>query len=313
MRAAERVALGRTGLAISRLGIGGGSLASAAGAAGVRAVVDAAWERGLRHFDTAAFYAAGESERRLGLALAGRPRAEFVLSTKLGRFATPEGGSRFDYTAARTEAALAEAQARLGMARLDIVFLHDAQPDWLGADYEAQVATLLGGALPVLRRHQAAGGIGAIGLAMTDAQAMLRLLREAPFDVVMLARGCSLIDRRANAALLPHCAATGVPVLVAAPFETGLLATGAVPGARYAYAPAPPALLARTAAIEAVCARHGVALPAAALQHPLRQPAVVSVVVGHQTVAELAANVALLEQPIPAALWADLAALEAAG
>jgi D-threo-aldose 1-dehydrogenase len=308
MNATDRTPFGTTGVMMSRLGIGGGSLASAAGEAGVKAVVDAAWEAGLRYFDTAAYYAGGESERRLGLALRGRPRGEYVLGTKTGRYLLPDGTDRFDYSAAGTEATIRRALSRLQTDRLDLVFIHDVQPSLHGPDYEAQHAAALRGALPVLQRLKAAGVVGAIGVAMRDPVPILRLLREAPFDAVMLAGGCTLLHQEACEALLPHCVATGTPVLFAAPFETGILATGAVPSARYRYKPAPPDLLARTAAIEAVCARHGVALAAAAMRFPLLCLAVRAVVIGHQAPAELARNLGLMAAAIPDALWAGLRA-----
>jgi len=306
MNATDRTPFGATGLMMSRLGIGGGSLASAAGEAGVKAVVDAAWQAGLRYFDTAAYYAGGESERRLGLALRDRPRDAYVLGTKTGRYLLPDGTDRFDYSAAGTEATIRTALARLHTDRLDLVFIHDVQPSLHGEAYEAQHALALTGALPVLQRLKAAGVIGAIGVAMRDPWPILRLLKEAPFDAVMLAGGCTLLHQEACEALLPHCVATGTPVLFAAPFETGILATGAIPGARYRYKPAPADLLARTAAIEAACARHGVTLAAAAMRFPLLCPAVKGVVVGHQAPGELARNLALMQAEIPAALWEEL-------
>ena len=308
MKATDRVALFPGGPAISRLGIGGGSLASAAGETGVRAVVDAAWDAGLRYFDTAAYYAGGESERRLGPALAGRARADYALGTKTGRYLLPDGTDRFDYSAAGTEATVAPALRRLRTDRLDIVFIHDVQPSLHGPDYEAQHRAALEGAHPVLARLKAEGVIGAIGVAMRDPAPILRLLRDAPFDVVMLAGGCTLLHQNACAELLPHCAREGTPVMFAAPFETGLLATGAVPGARYRYQPAQPAMLAKVAAMEAACARHGVTLAAAAIQFPLLARAVIAVVVGHQAPAEVPTNIALLEKPVPAALWEALRA-----
>lgn len=308
MKATGRVALFPGGPTVSGLGIGGGSLASAAGEAGVRAVVAAAWDAGLRYFDTAAYYAAGESERRLGPALAGRNRADYAIGTKTGRYLLPDGSDRFDYSAAGTEATIATSLRRLGTDRLDIVFIHDVQPSLHGEAYEAQHREALEGAYPVLARLKAAGVIGAIGVAMRDPVPILRLLRDAAFDVVMLAGGCTLLHQNACAGLLPHCARTGTPVMFAAPFETGLLATGAVPGARYRYRPAEPALLAKVAALEAACACHGVPLAAAAIQFPLLAPPVIAVVAGHQAPAEVAANMALLEQPVPAVLWETLLA-----
>lgn len=304
IRAAERVAIGR-GVAVSRLGIGGGSLASAAGEEGVRAVADAAWAAGLRHFDTAAFYAGGTSEERLGRVLAGHPRADFVLSTKLGRYATA-GGDVFDYSADATERALRAGLARLNMRRLDIVFLHDISPELHGDAHEHHFRMAIDDALPVLRRFQADGLIGLVGAAMRNHAALLRCARAAAFDVFMLAGHTTLLSQAAWAEFLPLCAREGRRVLAAAPFETGLLATGPVEGARYRYAAAPAEMAQRAGAIQRVCARHGVALAAAAIQFPLRHPAVASVVVGHQAPAEVQRNIELLSAAVPEELWEEL-------
>jgi D-threo-aldose 1-dehydrogenase len=305
--ATQRIPLGN-GVAVSRLGLGGGSLASAAGEEGVRAVADAAWAAGLRHFDTAAFYAGTVSEQRLGRVLAGRPRGEYVLSTKLGRFMGADGADVFDYTAAGTEAAVRAALARLCTGRLDVVFLHDISPELHGEAHEAHFRDAIDRALPVLRRFQADGVIGLVGAAMRNHEALLRCARAAAFDVFMLAGHTTLLSQAAWAEFLPLCAREGRPVLCAAPFETGLLATGPVPGARYRYKAPPEEMLARAGALQAVCARHGVTLAAAAIQFPLRHRAIASVVVGHQSPAEVARNMALLAEPIPAALWEELRA-----
>ena len=305
--ATQRRQIGRTGLSVSRLGMGGGSLISAAGAQGVRSILDAAWDAGLRYFDTAAFYAAGESERRLGAALRNRPRQDFVLSTKIGRYAGVDGDV-FDYSAAATEAAIKASLERLGMAHIDIVFIHDVIPALHGENFERRFAEAMTGAWPVLRRLRQEGRIGAVGVALRDPAVALRFLREADFDCCMLAGGWTLLQHEASSALLPHCAAQGATVMVAAPFDTGILATGPKPGARYAYQPAPPEILDRAARLQAICTQHGLPLAAAALRFPLLHPAVASVVAGHQTVAELQANLHLLAQPVPQMLWRDMMA-----
>ncbi len=302
MRGQDRVAIGTTGISLARLGIGGGSLASAGD---VRAVQQAAWDAGLRYFDTAALYAARESEKRLGAFLRGKPRGDFAVSSKTGRFVV-DGREVFDYSAAGTERSIATSLANLGLDHLDLLFLHDLIPEIHGADYETRYAAAMAGAISVLLRLRAAGTLRTIGVAMRDPTAALRLLRAASFDAVMLAGECSLLHRGALGELLPYCAAHSIAVVVAAPFETGLLATGAIPGARWQYQPAPPEILARVARMERVCADFGVSLPAAALQFPLRQPGVVGVVAGHQRPGEVAANLALLATEIPEGLWAAL-------
>jgi D-threo-aldose 1-dehydrogenase len=192
------------------------------------------------------------------------------------------------------------------MARLDIVFVHDVIPALHGDAFEQRFAEAMEGAIPALLRLKRQGAIGAIGTALRDPAVHLRFALAAPCDVFMLAGSYTLLDQSGADAFLPHCARSGQRVLLASPFETGLLATGAHAGARFRHKPATPELLARTAAIQAACARHGVPLAAAALQFPLRHPAVASVVVGHQTPEEMARNLALLSEPIPDALWSEL-------
>ncbi len=303
----ERQPVGATGLTVSRLGVGGGSLANVHGDAGVGALLDGSWAAGLRYFDTASFYAAGESERRFGVELRGRPRDDYVLSTKLGRFVR-DGREVFDYTAAGAEATLAGSLRRLGLGRVDIVFIHDLTPALHGSDFESQYRIAMEGAYPYLAELRAQGVIRAVGIAMADAEVSLRFARDGQFDCFMLAGGYTLLEHASLGTLLRNCAASGGSVMVAAPFNTGILAIGAVEGARFFYKPATPNILARTAAIEAVCRHHAVPLTAAALQFPLAHPAVVSVVAGHQSVAEVQANLDLLDQAIPEAFWHELKA-----
>lgn len=302
----ERRPVGRTPLSVSRLGIGGGSLFSAMGDAGVAAVVDHCWDRGLRYFDTAAFYAGGVSEERFGAALANRPRAEHVVSTKAGR-TVEDGQHRFDYTRDGTLYSVERSLKRLKRDRLDMVSIHDVDPDLHGDSYEACFAEAMDGAYPALAELRHQGVVGAIGVAVKSWQVCQRFAEAGDFDGVMLAGGYTLLQQDSTP-FLDQCLARGISVLLAAPFNTGILATGAVDGARYFYKPAPPEVLERTRAIEAVCRRHGVPLPAAALQFPLRHPAVASVVVGHQSAEEVDRNLALLRQDIPDAFWDELAA-----
>lgn len=305
MNGRDRRMAGHTRVSVSRLGIGGGSLANVHGEDGIRALLDGSWDCGLRYFDTAALYAAGESERRFGLGLRTRPRDDFVLSTKLGRF-SHNGAIAYDYTAAGAEASLAASLDRLGLGRVDIVFIHDLTPALHGESFERQFRTAMGGAYPYLDGLRSKGIIGAVGIAMADADVALRFAQAGRFDCFMLAGGYTLLEHASLETLLAHCSSDGSSVMVAAPFNTGILATGAIEGARFGYQPAPLEVIARTAAIEAICLRFGVSLPAAALQFPLAHPAVVSVVAGHQSMAEVQANLDLLAQPIPQEFWHDL-------
>ena len=298
-RATDRARVGRTALTVSRLGVGGGSsFVRSEGAA----LLDACWDAGLRHFDTAPLYGDGNSERRFGESLARRPRDEFVLSTKAGR----NGSAAFDYTAAGVTASLQGSLDRLGLARIDMVFLHDVDPDLHKDAFERRFDEAVNEALPALIELRDAGTLGAVGVGLKDWDVALRLAQACQLDCIMLAGGYTLLQHGGLHELLPWCAANGVSVVVAAPYNTGILATGAIDGARYYYKPAPPDILERTAAIETVCARHGVPLAAAALQFPLHHPAVASVVVGHERAPEVTRNIALLEFPMPRALWSEL-------
>lgn len=302
----ERRAVGRTPLRVSRLGIGGGSLFSSIGDAAVAALVDHCWDRGLRHFDTAALYAGGVSEQRFGNALAHRPRDEHVLSTKAGR-TTEDGQNLFDYSRDGLLFSVERSLKRLKRDRLDIVFIHDVTPDLHGDAYDARFAEAMDGAYPALDELRRQGVVGAVGVGVGNWEVCQRFAEAGEFDCMMLAGGYTLL-KQDSVPFLDDCVRRGISVLVAAPFNTGILATGAVEGARYHYKPATPEVMERTRRIEAVCHRHEVPLPAAALQFPLRHPAVVSVVVGHQSAVEVDRNLALLQHEIPAALWTELAA-----
>jgi D-threo-aldose 1-dehydrogenase len=302
----ERTPLGQTRLAISRLGVGGGSLLNAVGGDGVSAVLAACWESGLRYFDTSPFYAASVSEQRFGAFLAEKPRDQFVLSTKVGRLAGP-AGDMFDYTEAGVLASLEASMARLRVGRVDIVYIHDVIPELHGDDFERRFAEAMGGAYPALARMRARREIGAIGAGLRDPDICLRFARSGLFDCFMLAGGYTLLrHKEALREFMPYCVTNGISVIVAAPFNTGILATGAIAGARYEYQPATPDILDRVARIESACRRHGVTLAAAALQFPLRHPAVVSVVAGHQKPAEVLENLSLMREPIPEVFWDEL-------
>jgi D-threo-aldose 1-dehydrogenase len=313
-----RVRLGRGELTTTRLGLGtapiGGLYTPVAEERAV-ATVARAYERGLRMFDTAPFYGYGSSERRLGLALAGRPREELTVSTKVGRLIVDSGGeidqawadpppgltTRFDFSYAAVRRSLESSLDRLGLDRVDVLLLHD--PD----DHYDQA---LADGYRALSDLRAEGVIGAVGAGMNQAEMLTRLVREAPapgLDCLLLAGRYTLLDQAGLAELLPACVDRGVGVIVGGAYNSGLLADP-IPGARFNYAPAPPALLERALALGRACERHGVPLRAAALQFPHGHPAVRTVVVGARSPEEVDDAVAMFSHPIPAALWADLKA-----
>ncbi len=284
----EQRPIGLTGARVTALGFGGasaGNLGQETTNAGTATTVDRAWAGGIRYFDTAPHYGLGLSERRLGAALRDRPRELFVISTKVGRMLEPNprpagsdlaaGGfavpdtlrRRFGFTAAAVRRSLEGSLERLVLDRVDLVYVHD--PD-------DHVDEALAGAIPELIRMRGEGPVTAVGVGMNQWQAPLRMVRETGIDVVMLAGRWTLLDRSGQP-LLDECAARGVAVVAAAPFNSGLLARPWPPdGAHFDYGPAAPGVLARARALAGICERHGVSLPDAAVQFPLRHPAVVS-------------------------------------
>ena len=318
MRHAETTVLGPGGPVVSRLGLGAsviGGLFAPVTDAEAHAVVGAALDLGIRYVDTAPLYGLGASERRVGEALAERPRDTFTLSTKVGRLlrerpvaheAVPEGMWHvpealkpvLDFGRDGTRRALVESLERLGLERVDIAYVHD--PD-------DHLDRAIAEALPALAELRDQGLIGAIGAGMTDATALARIVREFGPDCVLLAGRYTLLDQSALHELLPLCEREGVHVVVGSVLNSGVLADP-VPGARFDYLEAPVQVLERARRAAAVCAAHDVPLPAAALQFALAHPAVVSVLTGVRSVTELGANVGHFDRELPPRLWDDLVA-----
>lgn len=307
-----RVRLGSSAVEVTRLGFGAapiGNLFTAVAETEAAATVDAAWQAGLRFFDTAPLYGHGLSERRLGAALRARPRDEAVVATKVGRLLdahvvkdddgfvdTPPVGWRYDFSYDATLRSLDASLKRTGLDRIDVLHVHD--PDDHAED-------ALRGAFPALRKLRADGVVRAIGAGMNQSALLARFVREADVDCVLLAGRYTLLEQPALADLLPLCVARGVSVIAGGVFNSGLLAD---PSSRatYDYHPAPPAQVEHAQHLAAVCARHGVDLKAAALRFPLAHPAVACVLTGARSAAEVAENARLFAAPIPLALWDDL-------
>ncbi|PNV31477.1 aldo/keto reductase [Streptomyces sp. DH-12] len=275
--------------------------------------VDAAWEAGVRYFDTAPHYGLGLSERRLGAALRARPRPAYAVSTKVGRILEPAPSAagddlahgfavpathrrRWDFSARGVRRSVEESLERLGLDRIDIAYLHD--PD----DHMEQA---LDEAYPELERMRDEGLVGAIGAGMNHAAPLARFVRETGVDAVLLAGRYTLLDQSGLADLLPLAAERGVGVVVGGVFNSGLLADPR-PGATFDYAPARLGTLSRALELQTVCERHGVPLRAAALHFPFGSPAVTSVLTGARSAAEVQDAAALLGRPVPDALWAEL-------
>ncbi|WP_151772219.1 aldo/keto reductase [Streptomyces abyssomicinicus] len=310
--------LGRTEVEVTELGFGSGPLGglyeplddeTAAGA------LAAAWECGIRFFDTAPHYGVGHAERRLGGFLRDLPREDFTLSTKVGRLLVPQDPAgrvdesfavpathrrEWDFSRDGVLRCVEESLARMDTDRVDVLLLHDAE-----RHFEAALRT----GLPALAELRAQGVVGAVGAGMHDTGMLTRLVREHDVDVVMLSGRYTLLDQRAAHGLLPACAERGVSLLAASVFNSGLLATPRPsPGAYFDYAAAPPDVLRRARRIADVCASHGVSLPEAAMAFPLRHPAVAGIVVGMRSAREVRADLAAFRKDVPERLWSDLLA-----
>jgi D-threo-aldose 1-dehydrogenase len=257
-----------------------------------RATVDAAWDAGIRFFDVAPLYGEGRSEKRLGAALADRPRDEYVLSTKVGRLITG-GEVVFDFSRDGVLRSLEESLERLGLDRVDVLLVHDP---------EQHMEQALDEALPAVRELREQGVVGAIGAGMNYPAELERIVRDG-VDCVLMAGRYTLLDR-SGLGLLDVCAELGVDVIAGGVFNSGILAGGTT----FNYHPAPPELLERARAVFAECARHGVSPTAAALQFPLTHPAVKRVLAGARSPAELRADVEAFEAELPAQTVSAIAA-----
>jgi D-threo-aldose 1-dehydrogenase len=293
----------------SRLGLGTAPLAGlyeAVSEEQAHAVVDRAWECGIRVFDTAPLYGSGLAERRLGAALRGRPREAYVVSTKVGRLLrpgrpqpifpdAPRLAPFFDFSSDAVLRSLDQSLERLGLDRVDIALLHD--PD----DHLDQA---LDGAYAALDRLRGEGVVAAIGAGMNHCGPMAELVRRADLDCVLLAGRYTLLDRAAADELLPLCEERGVAVIVGGVFNSGVLADGDT----FDYEPAPREVRARVATLREVCERHGTPLAGAAIQFPLRHPAVACVLAGCRSPAEVEEDARLAKLEIPEELWRELQA-----
>jgi D-threo-aldose 1-dehydrogenase len=307
-------------LAPGRLGLGGanlGNLFAPMSDAAADALLTAAWDAGIRHFDTAPHYGLGLSERRLGRFLAGRPRAEFTVSTKVGRLLrpSPETADRTDeanlyavpadlrrvpdFTADGVRRSLAESLQRLGLDRVDVVHLHD--PD------EYDLASALATGVPAVAALRDEGVVGAVGIGSKSTPALLAAVRTGALDLAMVAGRYTLLEQADE--LVAACREHGVGVLAAGVLNSGLLATPRpAADARYDYAAVPPDVLARAQRLADVCDGYGVELPTAALQFPLREEVVRAVVLGAGSADQLRENVRRLRTPVPDELWHALSA-----
>ena len=319
--------LGRTGVGVTALGLGTaplGNLYRQVSNAAARETVDTAIDLGIRYFDTAPYYGFGLSERRLGDAVRGHP--DIVISTKAGRLLRPAPDAEtsadrhgflspmpfepeFDYSHDGILRSHEQSLQRLGLARIDILLVHDIGRQTHGDEQAGKLEQLVaGGGLEALRRLRDDGSVSAIGIGVNEVDICLELMDRVELDVLLLAGRYTLLEQGAIDELLPRCLTEGVSVVIGGPFNSGILATGvsAPETPRYNYSPAPAAIRERASRLEAVCTAHCVSLVAAALQFPLAHPAVSAVIPGFASAAEVRSGVAHFQAPIPDALWADL-------
>jgi len=321
--------LGAGGLTFTELGFGTapfGNLYRAIGDDAARAILDLAWDNGVRYYDTAPLYGLGLAETRLNPFLRGKDRDSYVLSTKVGRlleacseadrtghgkwFDVPSRREVYDYSYDGVMRSVEFSLERLGVARIDILFAHDLDTANHGS-WEAlqpKLDELMDGGYKALVSLRDQGVIRAFGAGTNEWEPCQLMAERGDFDLFLLAGRYTLLEQTPLDSFLPLCEARGIGIVIGGAYNSGILATGPKPGAYYNYELAPQDILDRVGRIQAVCQRHDVRLVDAAYQFPLLHPAVVSVVPGGQGVGEMESNLAAAVAPIPAELWADLKA-----
>ena len=324
MEAGSRRRVGRTNVEVTEIGLGGAPLGNLMGALGddeASATIEVGLGGGIRYFDTAPFYGYGLSERRMGNVLRHQERDDFVLSTKVGRLLTasrerhgaddefPFGlpfVARFDYSYDAVMRSIEDSLQRLALNRVDIVFIHDVDTRTHDGKAPEVFEVAMEGAYRALESLRGEGVIGAFGMGVNEWEICVEAMGRGDFDCFLVAGRYTLLEQRAVETMLPECERRGVSMIVGAPFNSGILATGVAGGGYNDYAVPPPDIVATVRSIEAVCEANAVPLAAAALQFPLGHPAVAAVIPGARSTAEAKANLALFETPIPDRLWSDL-------
>ena len=321
----RRRKIGRTALEVTALSLGTaplGGLYHELTEDEARATVDAAWQAGIRFFDTAPHYGHTKAEHRLGDALRRYPRGDFALSTKVGRRfvprTTPYDGKEgwqnplpfeaiYDYTHDGILRSFEDSQQRLGIVDIDILLVHDIGRVTHGDNnphYWRQLTE--GGGFRALDELRSAGAVKAVGLGVNESAVILDAMAEFDIDCALLAGRYTLLEQTTLDDLLPACEQRGVSILLGGAFNSGILARGVEGDLKFNYGEAPREVIERVARLEAVCRAHGVPLAAAALQFPYAHPAVATVLTGARSAEELRENAASFELPIPAALWSAL-------
>jgi len=316
--------IGRTAVEVTELGFGGtglGNMYNPVAETEVFATIGAALAGGIRYFDTAPLYGHGLSELRTGVAVRLAKPERLTLSTKVGWRVTPAtrdevpGGNfaavppfeiHFDYSYDAVMREVEDSLARLGVNRVDILFIHDVDHRNQGADYQRRFDEAMKGAYRAITKLREQGVVAALGVGVNEWKPCQEFAEAAPFDCFLLAGRYTLLEQEALDSFLPLCVERKMSVIIGGPFNSGILATGPIEGATYDYKPATQPILERVARIQAICRGHGVPLAAAALQFPLHHPAIAAIIPGGRHPDEIEANLRYYRHPIPAAMWHEL-------
>ena len=330
MKRDKKQEIGGQGLEVTQLGMGGaalGNLYAVVDENGAAETIASAYTAGIRYFDTAPLYGYGRSEHRLGSELSRYRRDEFVISTKVGYSLVPRTAEEppespfvnvppldkeFDFSRDAVLRSFEESLKRLQTDYIDILFIHDPdegisiQPDFDDPYSVSHFSRAMDQVYPALDELRAQKAVKAIGAAMNQWQMLYDFAAEGDFDCFLLAGRYTLLEQEPALKFLPRCEEKGIRVIIGGPYNSGILATGAVEGAYYNYLPATPEVLDRTRRIQHVCARHNVSLQAAALQFPFGHSSIASIIPGARSAAEIEANVSFFEEAIPDDFWTDL-------
>ncbi|NIA67479.1 aldo/keto reductase [Pelagibius litoralis] len=322
--------LGKTGLQVTEIGFGTaplGNLYEKIDDKVAMQTLEAAWDGGLRFIDTAPFYGYGLAEQRVGEFLRNQPRDAFVLSTKIGRLIKPHDPAQewpgvfrralpfkpvFDYSYDGVMRSFEDSLQRMGLHRIDVLLVHDLDIDSIGSEEETEAhrrqlfAGAGGGGYAALDELRRNGDISGIGAGLNLWEVAESLIHEGDFDCFLIAGRYTLLEQEVLTSFLPLCAEKDIGIFLGGPYNSGILASGPVPGAMYNYEPASSEILERVGRIEAVCRAHGVPLASAALRFPLGHPCIAAIIPGARTADEVSRNLATFDHPIPAALWSDL-------
>ncbi|MBX5084649.1 aldo/keto reductase [Rhizobium lentis] len=317
--------IGKTGLEVTEISFGAaalGGLYRECPREQAMETLQAAWDNDIRYFDVAPWYGLGLAERRVGDFLRDKPEGDYVLSTKVGRLLRPvptgtvpdysyvnplSFDADYDYSYDGIMRSVEFSYARLGLNRIDILYVHDIGGYTHGAAKNAvHLKQFLDSGVKALEELRASGAISAFGLGVNEVPVCLDVLRHADLDCILLAGRYTLLDRSAEDELLPLCRRKGTSLVVGGVFNSGILATGPVPGSHFDYMPATDDVLAKVGAMEAIAKRHGVPLAAAAMQFPLRDPIVASVLIGTAKPSSLTRNMETVATPLADGIFAEI-------